>query len=889
MSRQARSTAVATVRAASPVTSGSARSAVRSITGNSDMRGVSHRLGDADARLTDVVTTTSDSTRVVSPDEAMPDDDLLSGPAWSRHPSDVARLLLAAVVLGGSLLLCLRHPSEVRSVSVDVVELVSQLPAWVRTLILGATQLSMISAGVLLAVAIVRRPWRLMVTAAVATGVAALLMAGVQSWLDEVVPNRVVQVNLQSSWIVGAAFPSGAYIAAFVAGAVVLGPTTSAGWRKVIWVIVAVAAFLRVVTAVAVPLNISVTLALGFAVGSGSLAIAGSPRRTASRREVLAGLARAGFPAEQIEPVVVGASHARTFVATTRGGLRGLVKLTGRDERDAYLIHRLLKNLRVKGLEDTRTRWSVEDLVRNEALSAMLVRRHGVDGPDVIAVGTTADGDGFLVFDPAAGRRLAELPTDLVTDDLLDRVWAEVVALRSVGVAHRWLTSTQILVDVEGWSDRRAWEQPAQEFADAGVAGRPRTRPDRVTVVDFRWAVHQAEPHQLAADVAMLITSLALIVGAERSVAAAARALDADALAAALPLVQPLALPEDVRRGIGDADHVLPAVRDRLSRAAGGVSFEPLDIQRIKLGQILGVFGGVLLAYTMLSFAASWDLIVQALGRVPLLAFPELIILAFLPWVFSAGLMAAVVLRPLPFGQVCLVMAGQTFLNRFTPANTGGMALRIRYLQKRGVDFGGAAAAVGITSVANGVAQAIVFVTFAVWAGSSTTGIGFQLPDADAFAIGLGVVLILAGVIWFTPWGRRYVASQVTTTVRQVLVSLRELASRPGRFVLGMGAITVSKFVSVVTFTECCRAIGISMSFPKLGLLYLTAATLASAAPTPGGVGAVEAALTAALTGVGVPPADALSAVFLFRLITYWLPVPFSYLALRRLQRTVLE
>ena len=47
------------------------------------------------------------------------------------------------------------------------------------------------------------------------------------------------------------------------------------------------------------------------------------------------------------------------------------------------------------------------------------------------------------------------------------------------------------------------------------------------------------------------------------------------------------------------------------------------------------------------------------------------------------------------------------------------------------------------------------------------------------------------------------------------------------------------------------------------------------------------AALTAALTGVGVPTSDALSAVFLFRLLTYWLPVPFGWGALHRLQRTV--
>ena len=71
-----------------------------------------------------------------------------------------------------------------------------------------------------------------------------------------------------------------------------------------------------------------------------------------------------------------------------------------------------------------------------------------------------------------------------------------------------------------------------------------------------------------------------------------------------------------------------------------------------------------------------------------------------------------------------------------------------------------------------------------------------------------------------------------------------------------------------------------------LCLLYMTANTVASAAPTPGGVGVIEAALVAVLTGVGVESAQAISVVVLFRLITYWLPIPFCWLALNHLRRT---
>ena len=60
---------------------------------------------------------------------------------------------------------------------------------------------------------------------------------------------------------------------------------------------------------------------------------------------------------------------------------------------------------------------------------------------------------------------------------------------------------------------------------------------------------------------------------------------------------------------------------------------------------------------------------------------------------------------------------------------------------------------------------------------------------------------------------------------------------------------------------------------------------LAATAPTPGGLGAIEALLAAGLTGIGIPSGPAVSAVLLYRLATYWLPVPPGWLSWRLLQR----
>jgi len=52
-----------------------------------------------------------------------------------------------------------------------------------------------------------------------------------------------------------------------------------------------------------------------------------------------------------------------------------------------------------------------------------------------------------------------------------------------------------------------------------------------------------------------------------------------------------------------------------------------------------------------------------------------------------------------------------------------------------------------------------------------------------------------------------------------------------------------------------------------------------------GGLGAIEAALVAGLTGIGLPPGPAVSAVLTYRLATYWLPVVPGWAAWRLLQR----
>ena len=78
------------------------------------------------------------------------------------------------------------------------------------------------------------------------------------------------------------------------------------------------------------------------------------------------------------------------------------------------------------------------------------------------------------------------------------------------------------------------------------------------------------------------------------------------------------------------------------------------------------------------------------------------------------------------------------------------------------------------------------------------------------------------------------------------------------------------------TTSRCCSRCGRSGPTPTVaGRARLHTAELLALLPfTPGGLGFVEAGLVGTLTLAGVPGSDALAATLLYRLASYWLPIP---------------
>ena len=92
-------------------------------------------------------------------------------------------------------------------------------------------------------------------------------------------------------------------------------------------------------------------------------------------------------------------------------------------------------------------------------------------------------------------------------------------------------------------------------------------------------------------------------------------------------------------------------------------------------------------------------------------------------------------------------------------------------------------------------------------------------------------------------------------------------------------AATVGRWAfDYATLLAALAAVGSTPRWSLVLLAFCAAQLLAQIPVTPGGLGFVEAGLTATLALAGVGAGDAVLATFAYRLFTYWLPLPLGLL-----------
>jgi glycosyltransferase 2 family protein len=407
-------------------------------------------------------------------------------------------------------------------------------------------------------------------------------------------------------------------------------------------------------------------------------------------------------------------------------------------------------------------------------------------------------------------------------------------------------------------------------------AGRP-------WIVDFSFAELVATERQRALDRAELLASTACLVGPDRAVAAAA-VLDRADLAAAVPLLQPLALSSATRRAIRATPDLLGRTRAAAAAATSAPAAEMPSLQRVRLRTLLVIAAAAGAFYFVLpqlaQVGSSWQAFLSAnWAWVPLL-----IVLSVFTYVASAVSVLGSVPQRMPLLPTLLSQLASSFANRVSPANIGGMALNVRFLQKVGMDAGSAVAAVGLNSLVGGLVHMGLLVVFLAWSGSDLAS-AFHLPSGSKVLLGLAVLAAVVGVLMATRWGRRKVLTPVVAAVRSGARSLRQVARSPGKLALLVGGSAGVTLAYIGAFAAAVHTFGGTAVLAEIGVVYLAGSVIGAASPTPGGLGPLEAALIAGLTGIGVAGGVAVSAVLTYRLATYWLPVLPGWLSLHLLQR----
>jgi hypothetical protein len=158
----------------------------------------------------------------------------------------------------------------------------------------------------------------------------------------------------QGSWLAGAGFPDPAVLAGLAAVAVAAAPWLSRPWRRAAWATLLLIGAARLITGGLLPMQLVLALAAGVTVGAGLLVAFGVPDRRMGPAGVAAALGAGGVPVSQVTGPLRAAKGSRPFEATTGDGNGLFVKVFGSDQRDADLLYRAWRGIRLRGVGDTR-------------------------------------------------------------------------------------------------------------------------------------------------------------------------------------------------------------------------------------------------------------------------------------------------------------------------------------------------------------------------------------------------------------------------------------------------------------------------------------------------------------------------------------------------------
>ncbi len=775
---------------------------------------------------------------------------------YQCSPRDLLRLVVWAAATAGLIAVVVLVQDSVLGFELDVLRAFEFLTPSIERVLHGALEWSGYTIALaLVVVPLFTRRYRLLLYLVVANLVAAALMWATLGLIDRDAADAALDALEAHQRLTTATSTDAIGFARITASFVVLAPFVSSRWRRAGAVTLGVLVLMRFVVADHLPGDLLVAIPLGATIGTAVLAAFGRPDRRPTMNAVRLALVDAGLAVTDLRLAPVTPHGTMAYRAATDGGGELFVKVVGEEQRAADLLYRAYRFARLKDVGDDRPFSSLRRAVEHEALVSLVARDLGVRTPQMRGVARVGLDSMILAYDLVDAPSIDVVEPDAVSDVVIADVFRQLKLLRAHRIAHRDLRRANML-----------------------LAG------GEASLVDFGYAELAADDAQLDADVAQLLAALAVVAGPSRPVRQAVDVLGREAVARALPRLQLAALSGPTRAAMKERKGLLADLQREVQEQAGVEEVHFVELERFDRRMILMVLVVVGATYFLLPQFADLPGILRQVRDANWGWAPLILLMSLLTYVGASAALLGAVSSRLPAGPIVVGQVASEFAGKLAPAGVGGMALNARLLQKQGVDRAVAVSGVGLDTVAGVVGHLSLIGVFIVWAGRDAFG-GLHLPDVHWFWLGAMVAAVLVLIGFAIPFTRRVFTHRLFPVVRRAFDGVSEVLRRPGKVALLIGGSIFTTVSYLLALYFCVVAFGGGVPLATVGAIYLVGSAVANAAPTPGGLGAMEAALIGGLVAAGLDNSVAVPAVFLFRLATFWLPILPGWLSFHWLQR----
>lgn len=547
------------------------------------------------------------------------------------------------------------------------------------------------------------------------------------------------------------------------------------------------------------------------------------------------------------------ASVHRMYAVWDAAGQRRDVTVLDADRQVAGFLSTIWDQLRIKGLSPGRD-LSLRSAAERAALMTLEARRAGVRTPGLLGM-AEAEESVLLVTEHVVGARSIRELGEQVSDRALGQLWDQLRRAHSAGLAHGSIDASSVVVDAA----------------------------DRVWLLDWDSGATISSELSRRVDLAQALALTALTAGVDRAIRAASRSLSTQQLASIAPMLQRVVLPHETRETLGWRGanrQVLQDLRDALVALTPTAHAEPARLNRFSARTVIMAVVALVAIWTVLA-QLNFEQVAQAVSAANVWWMLGALAFSLATYVGAGLTLVAFSPERLSVWKSTEVHLASSVVTLVAPAGVGGAAINLRFLNRKGVPTATGVATVALVQVVQFVVTVLLLIILAATTGQST---GLTLPSGWVLVAAGALVLLVAGAL-LVPSARTWVWAKVEPTYRQVLPRLLWVVSNPVRLAAGVGGAVMLTLSYVLAFSASLWAFGYTLSFSVLAITYLASNTVGSVVPSPGGIGPVELALTAGLVTAGIPSGVALSTALVYRLVTFWIPIPVGWLSLQRLQR----